>query len=77
MEIQFQWLQSRPPFDDVGRRKDLLNRLNAIPGITLPQDSLGRRPSFPLAVLKRREVREQFIEVLDWVIAEIKGTGGP
>lgn len=77
VEIQFQWLQSRPPFDDVERRKELLDRLNAIPGITLPQDSLGRRPSFPLAVLNRREVREQFIEVLDWVIAEIKGTRGP
>ena len=77
MEIQFQWLQYRPPFDDVERRKALLNRLNAIAGISLPPDSLGRRPSYPLTVLTPREVREQFIEVLDWVIAEITGIGEP
>ena len=77
VEIQFQWLQYRPPFDDVEKRKDLLNRLNAIAGISLPPDSLGRRPSFPLTVLTPREVREQFIAVLDWVIAEIMGTGEP
>lgn len=77
VEIQIQWLQYRPPFDDVEKRKDLLNRLNAIAGISLPPDSLGRRPSFPLTVLTPREVREQFIAGLDWVIAEIMGTGEP
>lgn len=72
VEVQFQWLQTRPPFDDIDKRREFLTRLNSIPGISLPIDSLNRRPSFPLKELEKPDTLEQFIEVLDWVIREIK-----
>lgn len=71
IEVQFQWLQARPPFDDIGKRRELFTRLHAIPGITLPADSLNRRPSFNMKVLGKPGALQQFIEVLDWVITEI------
>lgn len=72
-DIQFQWLQYRPPFDSIELRKELLDRLNAIPGISIPEDALGRRPSFPLKALVPKEARTMFLAVLDWVVNEVKG----
>ncbi len=71
-DIQFQWLQFRPPFDAIERRQELLDRLNAIPGISIPADSLARRPSFPLEALAPPEARSMFLAVLDWVLREVK-----
>ena len=51
VEVVFQFLVRRPPFDDVESRRELLKRLNEIPGVDLPEDALGRRPGFALAVL--------------------------
>ena len=74
VEVQFQHMQSRPPFDDEAKRSDLLHRLNEIPGIALPEDSITRRPSIPLSTLQDEPVLEQFLAVLDWVVQEIKTT---
>ncbi len=50
-EVVFQHMARRPPFDDVALRRELLHRFNAVPGVDLPEDSLNRRPGFPLQVL--------------------------
>lgn len=71
-KIQFQWLQYRPPFNSLEKRRELLDRLNAVPGIAIPEDSLGGRPSFPLKALVSVEARKSFLAVLDWVIGEVK-----
>ncbi|WP_440950751.1 hypothetical protein [Methanosphaerula subterraneus] len=71
-KIQFQWLKLRPPFDSIEKRRELLDRLNAIPGIALPEDALGGRPSFPLRALVPAEARKRFLAVLDWVVDEVK-----
>ena len=70
--IQFQWLQYRPPFDALEKRKELLDRLNAIPGITIPEDSLIYRPALPLKAFVPVETRKGFLAVLDWVVSEVK-----
>jgi hypothetical protein len=74
VEVQFQHMRSRPPFDDEARRSELLRRLNEIPDIALPEDSITRRPSIPLSALQDEPVLEQFLAVLDWVVQEIKTT---
>jgi uncharacterized protein with ParB-like and HNH nuclease domain len=70
--IQFQWLQNRPPFDAPEKRKELLDRLNAIPGIAIPEDSLIYRPALPLTKFLPAKTRDEFFAVLDWVISEVK-----
>jgi len=72
VEIQFQYMQPNPPFDDHATRLDLLRRLNEIPGIALAEDSITRRPSVPLSALKYQAVLKQFIGVLDWVVQQIE-----
>ena len=74
IEIQFQWLQKRPPFDAEAKRKELLSRLNQIPGVSLPDDAITRRPNIHLSVFKDDNSLKQLLEILDWVIQEIKSS---
>ncbi|GHD21814.1 hypothetical protein GCM10007147_15670 [Nocardiopsis kunsanensis] len=64
-EVVFQHLHSRPPFDTVGMRRQLLDRFNAVPGIALPEDALDRRPNFRLESLSG-DGGQQVLEVLAW-----------
>jgi hypothetical protein len=72
VEIQFQWLQIKPPSDAESKRKELLDRLNQIPGVNIPADAITRRPSIFLSALKDENALRQFLETLDWVVQEIK-----
>jgi len=68
--IPFRYM--RAPFDDEAKRLELLGRLNTIPFIDLPADSVARLPRFPLSALSDAESLEQFQKIFDWVIEEIK-----
>ena len=70
--IQFAMMRTKPPFDTDHKRKELLSRLNAIPGIALPEDAVNRYPSIPLSALGNEQSLRQFIEVFKWMIDEIK-----
>jgi hypothetical protein len=56
------------------RRDDasVLNRINEIPGISLPEDGITRRPSIPLSVLAPSGALSEFTKVLDWMVREIE-----
>jgi hypothetical protein len=69
-EIQFQYMQ--PPFDQTVRRQDILSRLNKVAGIAIPADATSRRPGIPLTALEPRPALEQFFEVWDWMIDQIR-----
>lgn len=71
-EVEFQYLQNYPPFDKEEKRRELMTRLNAIPGMSIPGDALKRRPSFLLKVLIPLESLKKFIDTLNWVIDEVK-----
>lgn len=72
VDIQFQYLQNQPPFDALDKRQELARRLNAIPGVAIPDDALGRFPSVKLEVLLKDETRTRFLAVIEWVIAEMR-----
>ena len=74
VEMQFQHMQSKPPFDDETKRLDLLRRMNAIPGIDISEDEVSRRPSIPLAVFQDQAVLTQFLQTLEWFTQEVKST---
>lgn len=69
--IQFKTLMRRAPFDLEDRREELRARLNAIPGIDLPPDSLTRWPSFELKALYVRTALTTFLDTMGWVIDEV------
>ncbi|WP_329367636.1 DUF262 domain-containing protein [Streptomyces sp. NBC_00669] len=64
VEVVFQYLKRRPPFDDEPLRRELLDRLNSIDGIGLAEAKLDLRPSFPLEVFA--EHSDELCAVLEW-----------
>lgn len=74
IEIQFQWLMTKPPFNDEMKRKELLNRLNQIPGVEIPEKAITRRPNIFLSKFKEASSLAQLLETLDWVVQEIKSS---
>jgi hypothetical protein len=71
VEIQFQWLQKRPPFNKDAKRKQLLDLLNQIPGVNIPENAITRRPNIPLSIFKNEAALNQFLGILEWTIKEI------
>jgi hypothetical protein len=47
--------------------------LNAIEGVSLPEDAITRRPSVPLETLKG-EALDRFLEVFEWMLEEIRAS---
>lgn len=71
VEIQFQNMRGAGPYKDRAARLDLLRRLNAVPGLSIPEDRLDKRPSFDIDRLIDRANRSSFLEVFDAYLAAI------
>ncbi|HEV7394961.1 MAG TPA: hypothetical protein VGN86_00510 [Pyrinomonadaceae bacterium] len=72
IEILFNRLQEHAPFVKDEKRLEMLHRLNQIPGVSLPEDGIHRRPSIPTAALIDPASLKQFLQVMEWVIQEVK-----
>jgi hypothetical protein len=72
VEIPFQWMLTRKPFDDEAKRSELRDRLNKIPKVEIDADATTRRPTIQLALLTDDAAMTAFLDVLDWYIAEVK-----
>ncbi|MFZ2056349.1 MAG: hypothetical protein WAV54_02925 [Acidimicrobiales bacterium] len=72
IEVLFETIQNRRPFDDESLRKTLLESVNRIPGANLPASSyLGLRPSFPTALVADESARQSLIEALQWFVRQL------
>ncbi len=69
VEVVFQHLAGRPPFDDIEARDELRQRLNRITSIDLPATKLESRPGFDLSVLDDQTSRESLATTLAWFFA--------
>lgn len=72
VEIYFQWYQYKPPFDLESKRRELLDKLNAIPGVSLPPDAITKRPGIPLSTFQSDDALARFFEIYDWFIEEVQ-----
>jgi len=72
IEVQFQYMSGKLPFDDEVRRLDMLRRLNGIGGIDIPEYKVGLRPSFFLSALHQEADLRDFLKVLDWFVQEVR-----
>jgi len=72
--IQFHNLQTKPPFNNITKRVELLRRLNEVEGVSLPEDSINKYPSVSLSKLTNESSLRQFIDVLNWFVQEVKST---
>lgn len=76
IEVQFQYMRDRPPFDQEAVRVEAIRRLNEVPGIDIPLDAHSRRPSFGMAALIDPPSLERFFEVVSWMIEQFKRSQG-
>jgi hypothetical protein len=75
IELQFQHLKPRPPFDDEQMRLELLRRVNEIPGVSLGPDVITKRQSIQLSLfVGNLAALEQLKLVLEWVEDEMSRT---
>lgn len=72
VEIQFKMMSKKPPFHEVSKRLELLQKFNQIPGISIPENAIGQRPKIPLSDLTGGDILNQFLSVVDWVIGQEK-----
>ena len=73
LEIQFQYVMRQPPFDDVELRLEFLRRLNEIPGVSIPDDAITRRPRIPLALFAADPKALKALKgALDWFCETVR-----
>lgn len=72
VEIQFQYLKYKTPFDDAATRREFLDLLNRIPGVQLPADSIDRRPSIALVDLKPEAAWTGLEAALSWCVKKVE-----
>jgi hypothetical protein len=77
VEIYFQHLKSRPVFSSDNKRLELLRKLNLIPGVSIPESTLSKRPGISLELLKDKKSLGLFFDAFDWLIQEIKNEPKP
>lgn len=70
LEIQFGQLKTSPPFDQEAQRMELRERLNAIPGVNIAAESVGKRPNVQLSIFTEPDRLRQLLAVLDWVVEQ-------
>lgn len=66
VELQFQYLKERPPFDSEELRREFLSRVRKIEGVDISESRLALRPSFPVSLLVSGSAVLHFCEALDW-----------
>jgi hypothetical protein len=72
IEIQFQQMLGRQPFDNEAKRLELRDRLVQIPGVEIPADAIARRPVISLSALADPLGLQSFLGVLDWYVSQVK-----
>ncbi|MDA8332167.1 MAG: hypothetical protein M0027_13405 [Candidatus Dormibacteraeota bacterium] len=66
VEIQFEQLKSLTPFDNLELRAELARLIERVSGETIPDDKLGKRPSFSIEALCDATAMSEFESVLEW-----------
>ncbi len=72
IEIYFQHYKNRPPFDSIEKRKELLEELNNIKGVKIPESKIDERPNIEIKLLQDNSEYERFIKIFDSFFEEIK-----
>jgi hypothetical protein len=70
--INFYYLKNKPPFDEENLRRELLKRINEVPGVSISQEYIAKGPSISLKALEDRDALEKFLDALTWVVKRIR-----
>ena len=68
IELLFRAIAERPPFDRDEMRQELLHRLLAVPGVSLPENAFTRQPSLKMAALAHGDAVPKLLQVFEWYL---------
>lgn len=69
IELSPQWMKTMPGFEPDARRREYLERINRVPGVSVPVDAIARRPSFRMSLLHSDEALEAFFSAVRWAMS--------
>ncbi|MEZ4701963.1 MAG: hypothetical protein R2834_16640 [Rhodothermales bacterium] len=72
VEVQFQYMKG--PFAEEAARRELMQKLNQIPGVALSPSRISMRPSFPIAVLTKPENLARLFEIWEEYLERIRAS---
>jgi len=75
LNVQFEYLADKPPFDREEMRLELLRRVNETPGIYLDPSTAGekpRRPRILLGELEQDAAVDNILDVLEWFVGVLR-----
>ena len=75
--IEVRFKPMRAPFDTEARKRELLGRLKAIPGVLASVDSVATRPAFKMRLLADPAALRAFTDVFDWMLDETRAWNAP
>ena len=62
IELPFQYM-TPPPFNTDEKQLEIIEKLNALQGISIDMDKIHKRPNIDVSLLKSQETFEAFINV--------------
>lgn len=72
VEVNFAYWARCAPFEDAETRREILQRLNAIPELSIPADGVDRHPPIPLATLAKGDALDRFLAVMDSHVSKVR-----
>ncbi len=69
--VSFSQLKRTPAFAAAAARQELMDRLNAIPGMTIRPDAIEKQSTIRLASLSP-DPGAGFLEVMDWAVEKLR-----
>ena len=71
IELDFQYLMKSAVFGELESRRELLRRINEIPGVSIGEDSLDKRPNLPLDIFLDESAGRLLFGVFTWLVREL------
>ena len=72
IRVLLQVLRFYDPFKPEVKRIELIQRLNAIPNVSIPLDATNGKPGIPLSVFKTKADLQRFYNEINWVRREVE-----
>jgi hypothetical protein len=71
VEVVFQYMLYRPPFDSWELRDEFRRRLNEVPSVDLPVAKVSMRPGFHVDVTITKSARDSLLRGLEWFRGQV------
>ncbi|MGO4103380.1 DUF262 domain-containing protein [Leifsonia sp. YAF41] len=71
VEVVFQHMAARHPFDSEGLREEFRTHLLGIRGIEITANKLMKRPTFPIEILGSKSARQEIQQALEWFVEQL------